>query len=79
MNKQIRISSSISNAPFILNVDCDMHSNNSKAIRDALCFFLDEDNGHEIAYVQYPQTFGNLTKNEIYGSLRVVMKVNVKY
>lgn len=54
-----------------------MYSNNSKAIRDALCFFLDEENGCEIAYVQYPQTFDNLTKNEIYGSLRVVMKVSI--
>ncbi|KAG4112550.1 hypothetical protein ERO13_D13G168700v2 [Gossypium hirsutum] len=77
LNALIRISSRISNAPFILNVDCDMHSNDSKAIRDALCFFLDEENGREIGYVQYPQTFGNLTKNEIYGSLRVVMKLEL--
>ncbi|KAK8507545.1 hypothetical protein V6N12_072800 [Hibiscus sabdariffa] len=57
LNALIRVSSRISNAPFILNVDCDMYSNNSKAIRDALCFFLDEENGRYIAYVQYPQTF----------------------
>ncbi|KAK8520124.1 hypothetical protein V6N13_031411 [Hibiscus sabdariffa] len=74
LNALIRVSSRISNAPFILNVDCDMYSNNSEAIRDALCFFLDEENGHDIAYVQYPQTFSNLTRNEIYGSLRVVME-----
>ncbi|MBA0874328.1 hypothetical protein Goshw_015245 [Gossypium schwendimanii] len=74
LNALIRVSSRINNAPFILNVDCDMYSNNSKAIRDAHCFFLDEGNGHEIAYVQYPQAFDNLTENEIYGSLRVLMK-----
>ncbi|XVF30797.1 hypothetical protein REPUB_Repub16aG0089400 [Reevesia pubescens] len=80
LNAMIRVSSSISNAPFILNVDCDMYSNNSEAIRDALCFFLDEEKGHEIAYVQYPQGFGNLTKNEIYGSsLRVIMEMGLKY
>ncbi|XP_022718877.1 cellulose synthase-like protein E1 isoform X2 [Durio zibethinus] len=74
LNALIRVSSSITNAPFILNVDCDMYSNNSEAIRDALCFLLDEEKGHEIAFVQYPQSFGNLTKNDIYGSsLRVVM------
>ena len=56
-----------------------MYSNNSEAIRDALCFFLDEEKGREIAYVQYPQSFGNLTKNEIYGgSLRVIMEVSIK-
>ncbi|GMI84527.1 cellulose synthase like E1 [Hibiscus trionum] len=77
LNALIRVSSRISNAPFILNVDCDMYSNNSKAIRDALCFFLDEENGHDIAYVQYPQTFSNLTKNEIYGCLRIFMQLEL--
>ncbi|XVE62577.1 hypothetical protein DITRI_Ditri06bG0129400 [Diplodiscus trichospermus] len=72
----IRVSSSISNAPLILTVDCDMYSNNSEAIKDAICFFLDEEKGHEIAYVQYPQCFHNVTKNDIYGnSLRVIMEV----
>ncbi|KAE8684051.1 Cellulose synthase-like protein E1 [Hibiscus syriacus] len=68
LNALIRVSSRISNAPFILNVDCDMFSNNSEAIRDALCFFLDEEKGREIAYVQYPQSFDNLTENDIYGN-----------
>ncbi|XVF06600.1 hypothetical protein REPUB_Repub06bG0063100 [Reevesia pubescens] len=72
MNALIRVSSKISNGPIILNVDCDMYSNNSESIKDSLCFFMDEEKGDEIAYVQYPQSFDNLTKNEIYGaSLRV--------
>ncbi|XVF56874.1 hypothetical protein PTKIN_Ptkin06aG0155300 [Pterospermum kingtungense] len=78
LNALIRVSSNISNAPFILNVDCDMYSNNSEAIRDALCFLLDEEKGHEIAFVQFPQNFGNLTKNDIYGSsLRVIMEIEL--
>ncbi|XWS58522.1 hypothetical protein CRYUN_Cryun08bG0041100 [Craigia yunnanensis] len=78
LNALIRVSSSISNASFILNVDCDMYSNNSEAIRDALCFFLDEEKGHEIAYVQFPQSFSNLTKNDIYGSsLRIIMELEL--
>ncbi|MBA0668633.1 hypothetical protein Goklo_001524, partial [Gossypium klotzschianum] len=33
-------------------------------------------NGHQIAYVQYPQHFNNLTKNDIYGnSFRVARKL----
>ncbi|KAF8023285.1 hypothetical protein BT93_F0701 [Corymbia citriodora subsp. variegata] len=68
MNALIRVSSRISNAPIILNVDCDMYSNNSDSVRDALCFFLDEENGHDIAYVQYPQNFDKLTENDLYSS-----------
>ena len=74
---QIRVSSTISNGPIILNVDCDMYSNSSDTIRDALCFFMDEEKGHEIGFIQYPQCFENLTKNEVYGgSLRVLREVN---
>ncbi|KAK6133039.1 hypothetical protein DH2020_033194 [Rehmannia glutinosa] len=76
MNALLRVSSEISNGPVILNLDCDMYSNNSQSIRDALCFFLDEQKSHEFAYVQFPQNFHNLTKNELYGgSMRVVADV----
>ncbi|KAL2495846.1 Cellulose synthase-like protein E1 [Forsythia ovata] len=76
MNALIRVSSEISNGPIILNVDCDMYSNNSQSIRDALCFFMDEERGHEIAFVQFPQNFHNITKNDIYGgTLRVISEV----
>ncbi|KAH7545397.1 cellulose synthase-like protein E6 [Ziziphus jujuba] len=78
MNALIRVSSRITNAPIILNVDCDMYSSNSESVRDALCFLLDEDKGKEIAYVQFPQVFGNLTKNDVYGSsLRISSKVEL--
>ena len=74
---QLRISSNISNGKVILNVDCDMYSNNSKAIRDALCFLMDEEKGHEIAFVQFPQNFENVTKNELYSStLRIIFEVS---
>ncbi|KAG8658390.1 hypothetical protein MANES_03G142500v8 [Manihot esculenta] len=75
MNALIRVSSKISNGQIILNLDCDMYSNNSQSVRDALCFFMDEENGHEIAFVQFPQNFENVTKNELYGSMRVIGNV----
>lgn len=57
-----------------------MYSNSSESIRDALCFFLDEEKGHEIAFVQFPQSFENITKNDLYGSsLRVISAVLVLY
>ncbi|KAE8660025.1 Cellulose synthase-like protein E1 [Hibiscus syriacus] len=78
MNALIRVSSRISNAPVILNVDCDMYSNNPDAIRDAMCFFMDEEKGHEIAYVQYPQSFYNLSNNDLYSSsLRVIVELEL--
>ena len=74
---QLRVSSSISNGKVILNVDCDMYSNNSQSVRDALCFFMDEEKGHEIAFVQFPQNFENVTKNDLYGSaLLTINKVS---
>ncbi|XWS27713.1 hypothetical protein CRYUN_Cryun25bG0004500 [Craigia yunnanensis] len=68
MNALIRVSSRISNGRIILNVDCDMYSNNSQSVRDALCFFMDQKKGPEIAYVQFPQNFDNITKNEVYSN-----------
>lgn len=65
---QLRVSSNISKGKISLNVDCDMYSNNSQSVRDALCFFMDEEKGHEIAFVQFPQNFDNVTKNDLYGS-----------
>uniref|UniRef100_M1CX26 Cellulose synthase CslE n=1 Tax=Solanum tuberosum TaxID=4113 RepID=M1CX26_SOLTU len=69
MNSLIRVSSQISNAPIILNLDCDMYSNDPDAIRESLCFFMDENQGHKVAYVQYPQRYNNATKNDIYGNI----------
>ncbi|KAM4092146.1 hypothetical protein ACB094_06G015400 [Castanea mollissima] len=63
----IRVSSVISNAPFILNLDCDMYANDADTVREALCFFMDDKRGHEISFVQYPQNYDNIMKNDIYG------------
>ncbi|KAK4588667.1 hypothetical protein RGQ29_019611 [Quercus rubra] len=68
MNALLRVSSKISNSPIILNVDCDMYSNNSESVRDAICFFMDEEEGHKVGFIQFPQTFENLTKNDVYSS-----------
>ena len=75
-NVQIRVSSEISNAPFILNLDCDMYANDVDTIQEALCFFMDEKRGHDISFVQFPQNFDNITKNDIYAcSLTVINNV----
>ncbi|KAF6153812.1 hypothetical protein GIB67_001045 [Kingdonia uniflora] len=73
MNALIRVSSEISNGQVILNVDCDMYSNDPKSLKDALCFLMDEESGHEIAFVQFPQNYNNLTPNDIYGNGSIVV------
>ena len=73
------MSSKISNGSIILNVDCDMYSNNSESVRDAVCFFMDEEKGHEIAYVQFPQCYDNLTRNDLYDTcFRVINEVGTR-
>jgi len=44
----------MSDAPFIITLDSDMFTNNSEALRQAMCFFLDPKTGHQFAYVQFP-------------------------
>ncbi|CAA7015427.1 unnamed protein product [Microthlaspi erraticum] len=73
MNALIRVSSKITCGKFILNLDCDMYSNNSKSARDALCILLDEKEGKEIAFVQFPQCYNNVTRNDLYGSTMLVI------
>ena len=56
-----------------------MYSNNSKSVRETLCFFMDEEKGNEVGFVQFPQAFENLTKNDVYSSsLNVIMEVSIK-
>lgn len=75
---QIRASSKISDAPFILIVDCDMCSNSSESIRDAMCFFMDEDSGYKFSFVQFPQNFRNLHKSNTYGDyIPIVNEVSI--
>ncbi|CAD5315669.1 unnamed protein product [Arabidopsis thaliana] len=69
MNALLRVSSKITCGKIILNLDCDMYANNSKSTRDALCILLDEKEGKEIAFVQFPQCFDNVTRNDLYGSM----------
>ncbi|CAH8347192.1 unnamed protein product, partial [Eruca vesicaria subsp. sativa] len=79
MNALLRVSSKITCGRIILNVDCDMYSNNPKSALEALCILLDEKEGREIAFVQYPQSYENITRNDLYGSMmRVLADVEFK-
>ncbi|KAJ0025251.1 hypothetical protein Pint_07906 [Pistacia integerrima] len=79
MNALIRVSAIISNAPYLLNVDCDHYINNSKALREAMCFMMDPTSGKKICYVQFPQRFDGIDHNDRYSNRNVVFfDINMK-
>ncbi|XP_027367287.1 cellulose synthase-like protein G2 [Abrus precatorius] len=68
LNTLYRVSAVITNAPFILVLDCDMFCNDSASARQALCFHLDPKISPSLAFVQFPQRYHNISKNDIYDS-----------
>ncbi|KAH9290261.1 hypothetical protein KI387_034378, partial [Taxus chinensis] len=78
LNVLIRVSAVMSNAPFILTLDCDMYANNCEALREAMCFFMDPRTGHQFGYVQFPQRFHGITKNDLYANhLRIINDIHL--
>ncbi|KAM0842224.1 hypothetical protein ACQ4PT_058497 [Festuca glaucescens] len=68
LNAQLRASGLLSNAQFIINFDCDHYINNSQALRAAICFMLDQRQGDNTAFVQFPQRFDNVDPSDRYGN-----------
>ncbi|KAL5547556.1 hypothetical protein UlMin_002787 [Ulmus minor] len=68
MNALVRVSAALTNAPFMLNLDCDHYVNNSKAVREAMCFLMDPKVGKRVCYVQFPQRFDGIDKNDRYAN-----------
>ncbi|XP_054813512.1 cellulose synthase A catalytic subunit 2 [UDP-forming]-like [Prosopis cineraria] len=79
MNALVRVSAIISNAPYLLNVDCDHYINNSKALRESMCFLMDPTSGKKICYVQFPQRFDGIDRHDRYSNRNVVFfDINMK-
>ncbi|OAY81904.1 Cellulose synthase A catalytic subunit 9 (UDP-forming) [Ananas comosus] len=79
MNALIRVSAVLTNAPFMLNLDCDHYINNSKAIREAMCFLMDPQTGKKVCYVQFPQRFDGIDTNDRYANRNTVFfDINMK-
>ncbi|KAL8473748.1 hypothetical protein ACS0TY_029882 [Phlomoides rotata] len=79
MNALMRVSAVLSNAPYLLNVDCDHYINNSKAMREAMCFMMDPTIGKKICYVQFPQRFDGIDRHDRYSNRNVVFfDINMK-
>ncbi|KAJ8478000.1 hypothetical protein OPV22_021727 [Ensete ventricosum] len=72
MNALVRVSAVLTNAPYLLNVDCDHYFNNSKAIREAMCFMMDPLVGKKVCYVQFPQRFDGIDGHDRYATRNIV-------
>ncbi|KAL9322587.1 hypothetical protein ACSQ67_010640 [Phaseolus vulgaris] len=68
MNVLTRVSGLMTNAPFMLNVDCDMVVNNPKIVLHALCILMDSKSGKEVAFVQCFQQFYDGIKDDPFGN-----------
>ncbi|KAL5169992.1 Cellulose synthase-like protein G1 [Glycine soja] len=68
LNTLLRVSGLFSNGPYVLVVDCDMYCNDPSSAKQAMCFFLDPETSKDIAFVQFPQMFHNLSMKDIYDS-----------
>jgi hypothetical protein len=62
----------ITNAPFMLNVDCDMFVNNPQIFLHAMCLLLGSKNERESGFVQCPQYFYDGLKDDPFGNQFVV-------
>ncbi|KAI3497543.1 hypothetical protein L1887_40239 [Cichorium endivia] len=78
LNVLLRVSETMTNAPIILTVDCDMYSNNPKTPVEALCYFLDPSTSSDIAYLQCPQIFHGINRDDLYGAeFKFVFQINM--
>ncbi|CAN1232562.1 Cellulose synthase-like protein B3 [Linum perenne] len=73
MNVLTRVSGVMTNAPFMMNVDCDMYANNPHIVRHAMCIFLGASNERETGFVQFPQCFYGALKDDPFGNQMVVL------
>lgn len=59
-------------------LDCDMFCNDPASAKQAMCLHLDPKMSSELSFVQFPQMFYNVTKNDIYdGQTRSAFKVHI--
>ncbi|KAL6010698.1 hypothetical protein ACLOJK_001136 [Asimina triloba] len=67
----------MTNAPFMLNMDCDMFVRNPEIVLHAMCLHLGAERGKEFAFVQFPQLFHGSLKDDPFGNetLTVLHKI----
>ncbi|XP_030500174.2 cellulose synthase-like protein G3 [Cannabis sativa] len=66
LNVLIRVSATMTNAPIILTLDCDTYSNDPQTPLRVLCYLLDSKLESKLGYIQFPQRFYGINKNDTY-------------
>ncbi|XP_062074606.1 cellulose synthase-like protein G3 [Humulus lupulus] len=67
LNALIRVSATLTNSPIILTLDCDTYSNDPQTPIRVLCYLLDPEIESQVGYIQFPQRFRGINKDDIYG------------
>ncbi|KAF6147837.1 hypothetical protein GIB67_014417, partial [Kingdonia uniflora] len=79
MNALVRVSVVLTNAPYLLNLDCDHCINNIKTLREGMRFMMDPLLGKKVCYVQFPQRFDGIDRSDQYASRNTVFfDINMK-
>ncbi|KAK4420220.1 Cellulose synthase A catalytic subunit [UDP-forming] [Sesamum alatum] len=71
-HKKVKVSAVFNNAPYIVNLDWDCYVNNSKAIREAMCFLMNPEVARDVSYVQFPQRFDGIDKSDQYANCNTI-------
>ncbi|KAJ1412306.1 Cellulose synthase [Sesbania bispinosa] len=75
----VRVSAVLTNAPFMLNLDCDHYVNNNKAAREAICFLMDPQTRKKVCYVQFPQRVDGIDTHDHYANRNTIFfDINIK-
>ncbi|KAJ9686470.1 hypothetical protein PVL29_015394 [Vitis rotundifolia] len=68
MNVLTRVSGAMTNAPFMLNLDCDMYANNPQIFHHLMCLLLGSKNEQDCGFVQTPQSFYDGLRDDPFGN-----------
>ncbi|KAM0002552.1 putative cellulose synthase (UDP-forming) [Helianthus debilis subsp. tardiflorus] len=68
MNALARVSAIMTNAPLMLNVDCDMYANNPQVFLHAMCIVFGYKNDQDCGFIQFPQAFYDGLKDDPFGN-----------
>nr|XP_048319850.1 cellulose synthase-like protein G3 isoform X5 [Ziziphus jujuba var. spinosa] len=66
LNVLLRVSAVMTNAPVVMTLDCDMYSNDPQTPLRVLCYLSDKKLQPKLGYIQFPQRFRGINKNDIY-------------
>ncbi|PWA84755.1 cellulose synthase-like B4 [Artemisia annua] len=77
MNVLARVSGVMTNAPLMLNVDCDMYANNPLVFLHAMCIYFGIKNEEDGGFIQFPQAFYDALKDDPFGNQLVNLAVSI--